>query len=135
MPHLNLVHGGWNFLQTLHPLFLFAESLPTIEGADQDQYGYVAGDAIEHLKNEITMLRNDFKLNMIKQQQVDIEQLCEDESILDRLQPDLQTLLEALESLIDPRIHDHEYLEVGPPSGLFVSLSVLVDPSISLCKE
>jgi hypothetical protein len=69
----NPVRARWGFLRTLHPLFLVAESLPTIEGADEGQYDSATGYDIDHLKNQITTLRNDFKLNIIKQQLVDID--------------------------------------------------------------
>lgn len=59
---------------------------------------------MEHLKNDITMLRNDFKLNIVKQQQVDLDQLAEDESRLRALQSDLNLILAELENLVDARI-------------------------------
>lgn len=113
MPDLNLVRARWDFLSTIHPLFLYAESLPTIEGADEGQYGYMSGDNIDHLKNEITMLRNDFKLNIIKQQQVDVDQLTTEDSTLEELQLDLEVLLGELENLVDQKVIHDEELEVS----------------------
>jgi hypothetical protein len=107
------LRARWGFLQTLHPLFLFAESLPTIECADQGHYGSATVDDVDHLKNEITTLRNDFKLNIIKQQLVDINQLTEDDRTLEGLELNLQTLLEELEHLIDPQVLSVEELEVS----------------------
>lgn len=113
MPDLNLVHARWDFLQAFHPLFLFAESLPTVEGVNQGHYGSVSVDDVDPLKNEITMLRNDFKLNIIKQQLVDVDQLAEGGSRLEELQFELQSLLEELEDLVDPQVRGIEELEVS----------------------
>jgi hypothetical protein len=104
MSNLVPVRVRWGFLQTLHPLFLLAESLPTIERADQGYYGSTTLNDVDRLKNEITTLRNDLKLNIIKQQLVDIDQLTEDDPTLEGLERDLQTLLEDLEHLIDPQV-------------------------------
>lgn len=57
------------------------------------------------------MLRNDFKLNIIKQQQVDIDQLIQDGLLLEELQLDLRSLLEELESLVDAQLEEGEEIE------------------------
>lgn len=108
MSDLNALRAKWNFLRALHPLFLHAGSLPTVEGVDQGHYGYVSVDDVDNLKNEITMLRNDFKLNIIKQQQVDIDELAEEDSTLRGLELDLQILLEELETFVNPTIYKIE---------------------------
>lgn len=96
----------------LHPLFLYADSLPTVKDAEK-RYSYeVSLEEIEHLKNKITMLRNDFKLNIVKQQQVDLDQLTEDESLLQGLQSDLNIILAELESLVDERIVEGQVAKV-----------------------
>ncbi|KAI3322337.1 hypothetical protein HD806DRAFT_122430 [Xylariaceae sp. AK1471] len=110
MPDLQLVRTTWDFLRALHPLFHSAESLPTVEDAGGGCYGSLSADDVDSLKNEITMLRNDFKLNIIKQQLVDINQLAES-SRLGELQLELRSLLEELEDLIDPRICNIEEFE------------------------
>ncbi|RYP72076.1 hypothetical protein DL771_004407 [Monosporascus sp. 5C6A] len=110
MPDLNLIRARWDFLRSLHPLFLFAESLPTVEGADYGLYGSMSIDDVDPLKNDITMLRNDFKLNIIKQQLADIDQLAEGSSEFEELQVELQSLLEELEDLIDPQVRSIEEL-------------------------
>ncbi|EXA53633.1 hypothetical protein FOVG_01375 [Fusarium oxysporum f. sp. pisi HDV247] len=114
MPELNLIRAKWDFLKALHPLFLFAESLPTVEGADQGRYGSVSVDDVDSLKNQITMLRNDFKLNIIKQQLIDIDQLAEEGSRLGELHLELQSLLGELEDLVDPKVGDINEHELKP---------------------
>lgn len=104
MAGLTAVRARWGFLLTIHPLFLSAESLPTIERASQGYYDTTSIEDIYHLENEITTLRTDFRLNFIKQQQVDIDQLTEEDPALEGLGVDLQTLLDKLEDLIDPGI-------------------------------
>ena len=111
------LRARWGFFQTLHPLFLVAESLPTIAGADHGHYGTASVDEVDHLKNEITTLRNDFKLNIIKQQLVDINQWAEDDPTLEWLGWNLQTLLEELEHLIDPQVLSLDELEVSSKLG------------------
>lgn len=113
MDDLNLFRPRWDFLQALHPLFLLAESLPTVEDAGQGNYGSMSAEDIDPLKNEITMLRNDFKLNIIKQQLVDMDHLTEGDFKREKVQPELEFLLEELEDLVDPRVHDIEQLEVS----------------------
>lgn len=129
MLDLSIVRARWDFLSTIHPLFLYAESLPTVDGADEGDYGNVSVDDVDHLKNEITMLRNDFKLNIIKQQQVDFDQLAIEDSTLEGLKVDLQLLLEKLENLVDSKVVDNEELEVScvniPPLFLRTPLHVL----------
>lgn len=126
---LDSLRARWGFLQTLQPLFLVAESLPTIEGVDQGLYGSATVDDVDDLKNEITTLRNDFKLNIIKQQLVDINQLTEDDPTLEGLRLDLQMLLEELEHLIDPQVLSFEELEV---SSKLSSLDTQTIPVLSL---
>ena len=138
MSSLAPVRGRWGFLQTLHPLFFLAESLPTIERADQGYYGSTAVNDVDvdHLKNEITMLRNDLKLNIIKQKQVDIDQLTEDDPAFERLELDLQTLLEDLELLIDSQVFRHEEFDVRSKKAYLSSLgtqdNALIRPSLPL---
>lgn len=108
-----LVRAKWNFLATIHPLFLYAQSLPTVEGAGEVQYSNASAPNIDRLKNEITMLRSDFKLNIIKQQQVDVEQLDTEDSTFKWLQRDLQLLLEELENMVDPNVVGNQKPEVS----------------------
>ncbi|KAI1089240.1 hypothetical protein F5B19DRAFT_467985 [Rostrohypoxylon terebratum] len=110
MTDLTLVRARWDFLSTIHPLFLYAESFPMVEDADGRRYGYMTGDEVNHLKNEITMLRNDFKLNIIKQQQVEFDLLTAGDSIVEELQFGLEELLGELETLVDPNVLDSEEL-------------------------
>ncbi|KAI0977232.1 hypothetical protein F4678DRAFT_477323 [Xylaria arbuscula] len=118
MLDLDVFRARWDLLRALHPLFLIAESLPTVEGAADGQYGSGSADDIDHLKNEITMLRNEFKLNIIKQQQLDLDQIAEDTSTIKDLHLDLQTLLEELDSLIDPRVLEEDLQDAGRPESL-----------------
>ncbi len=50
------------------------------------------------------MLRNHLKLSIVKQKQVDIDQLTEDYPDFWRIELDLQRLLEDLELLIDSEV-------------------------------
>lgn len=114
MPELIAARTRWGFLRILHPLFASAESLPSIEAADLGHYGSGVFedspvDELGHLKNEITILRNDLRLNVIKQQLVDTELLTEDDSTVEGLETDLQSLLEQLEDLIDPAVLGEEF--------------------------
>ncbi|KAI0437238.1 hypothetical protein F4803DRAFT_556191 [Xylaria telfairii] len=118
MSDLHVFRARWDLLRTLHPLFLIAESLPTVGAVADGQYGDVSADDIDHLKNEITMLRNEFKLNIIKQQQLDIDQIAEDIAIIQDLHLDLQTLLEELDSLIDLRVVEDDLQDIGRPESL-----------------
>jgi hypothetical protein len=120
MPDLTAARARWCFLRILHPLFLCAESLPRVEDADQDQDGTgafddYAVDRVDHLKNEITTLRNDLKLNVIKQQLVDTDQLTEDDAIVEGLEAELHSLLVQLEDLIDPTVLGLEESQVNLP--------------------
>lgn len=90
----------WRFLQTLHPLFLFAESLPTIEAADHGHHDSATVDGVGDLTKDIVTLRSGLKLNVIKQRLVDIDQLTEDDPTVEGLELDLQTMLEELERLV-----------------------------------
>jgi hypothetical protein len=115
MSDLTTVRATWGFLQTLHPLFLFAESLPTVDGAeahfDAEQAATPAtSDDVEHLKNEITRLRSGLKLNIIKTQLVDIYELSEDDPTegLDDLEAELQIVLEELEQIVDSNVLELE---------------------------
>jgi hypothetical protein len=106
MPGIIDAQALWEFLRSIHPLFLFSESLPTIDGAEQGWYSTLHhGDELDRLKNEITTLRSDLNLNIIKQHQVDIEQL-RDESDIDELIVELETLLDVFEGLVDDQILD-----------------------------
>lgn len=106
MPVINAAQALWDFLLAIHPIFLFSESLPTIDGAEQGRYGPLHdSDELDRLKNEITMLRSDIKLNIIKQQQVDIEQL-RDKSDIDELVFELESLLGMFEALVDDQVLD-----------------------------
>lgn len=110
---LSSFRGRWDLLWTLHPLFLAAESFPTIENVDEGYYNLEGEYDINNLKDQITTLRNDFNLNIIKQQQIDIDQLIEESPTLVGLESDLQTLLEELEKLVDPHVLDLETLKVS----------------------
>ncbi|SPN98624.1 uncharacterized protein DNG_01669 [Cephalotrichum gorgonifer] len=63
-------------------------------------------DEIDSLNNDITILRSDFKLSIIKGKEVDLDQLADDDSGLSDLHLELQVFLAELEQLIDPQIHD-----------------------------
>ena len=91
-----------------------------MEGVDKGSHAAEASDdedsadeRIENLKNEITTLRNDLKLNVIKQQLVDTDQLTEDDAIVEGLEDDLYSLLVQLEDLIDRRVLDLEESKVS----------------------
>lgn len=113
MPDVTLARARWRVLQTIHPLFLLAETLPTPKDVDQGCYGSLSVDKGDHLKNEITTLRTDLRLNIIRQQQIDIEELENDDPNVEWLESSLQTLLEDLEDLIDSEILQVEGLEVS----------------------
>ena len=107
MPDFSLIRLKWDFLLGLHPLFLIAKSLPTVEDADNDRFGPIPFNDVDSLKNEITMLRSDFNLNIIKQQQFDISELAEGDPILEKLHLELDLLLEKLEDMvIDPQVRE-----------------------------
>lgn len=137
MPDLNLVRTRWDFLRAIHPLFPFAKSLPTVEGADQGHYGPLSVDDVDSLKNVITMLRTDLRLNIIKQQLLaDVDRLAEESSGLGELPLVLELLLEELEDLVDPRVCDIEELEVSFNSDslfhlLLVNLTEFADIKLS----
>ena len=83
MSDLTAVRATWGFLQTLHPLFLFADTLPSADAAETyfdvgDADVSATEDEVENLKNEITMLRTGLKLNIVKTQMIDIEDLAVD---------------------------------------------------------
>ena len=114
MPVLSLIRLKWDFLLRLHPLFLIAKSLPTVEDADNDHFGPIPFNDVDSLKNEITMLRSDFKLNIIKQQQFDISDLAEGDPTLEQLHIELDLLLEELEDMaIDPQVCEIEESDVS----------------------
>lgn len=142
MINLHQVRAAWDLLQTLHPLFLYAGSLPTIEDAEKRHSRQASSEEMEHLKNEITMLRNDLKLNIVKQQQVDFDQPTEDESLLQALQSDLSFILAELENLVDARIVEGRVAELRrvlslypvlrarlTNSSLYYSLNMRLKPS------
>ncbi|KAJ4305481.1 hypothetical protein N0V90_001012 [Kalmusia sp. IMI 367209] len=141
MSQLEIVRAQWDFLRILQPLFHVAKSLPTVEEVDQgDHYGltdapsssgtenstsrdaieYPAADDIDILKDEITILRNDLKLNIIKQQQVDLDRMAAEGALdLEDLQNELILLLDELERLVDPTVNDIV------DSGLFLKYTKL----------
>lgn len=90
----------WNLLRILHPLF--SESLPTIHSLGQTG---TEEEALAHLNNEITRLRSEIRLNIIRldQHQDDFEQLTDGLGI-EELVRSAGILLEAFENLIDDEI-------------------------------
>lgn len=134
MPDLDIIRVRWGLLQALHPLFLYAKTLPTVEGADNGDYGTMSADDLDHLKNKITMLRNDFKLNIIKQEQVDIDELVQEDSAINALQLDLHPLLETLEDLVDPEVPRIEVCEVSLGQKLYpLQINVAGRHWLSIC--
>ncbi|PHH61270.1 hypothetical protein CDD81_648 [Ophiocordyceps australis] len=81
-------------------------SLPTTEDASQGRFGSTADYDVDHLKDEIAILRVDLKLNIIKQRAINIDQVTENDVTLQRLQVDLQTLLKELDRLVDSTVLD-----------------------------
>ena len=123
MQDLATVRERWSFLKTIHPLFGLAESFPTVERVDQGHYGWAAGEDGDHLKNEITLLRSDFKLNVSNQRELDIDQLNNDYCFPDKLEKHLEALLQKLEHLIDSQVTSQvdllKELEVTSKVSLF----------------
>ncbi|KAK4195218.1 subtilisin-like protein [Triangularia verruculosa] len=124
MSDLTAARARWCLLRTLHPLFPRAESLPKVEDADQyrDDTGAFDDHAIgglDHLKNEITTLRNDLKLNVMKQQQVEAGQLIEDDAVVEGLKDELESVLVQLEDLVDPTVVDLEESQPSLEPGSF----------------
>ena len=90
----------WNILRILHPLF--SESLPTTHYPGQS---LIQGEALVRLNNEITRLRSEIRLNIIRldQHQDDLEQLFGAPGI-EELVRSASILLNAFETLIDDEI-------------------------------
>jgi hypothetical protein len=90
----------WNVLRTLHTLF--SESLPTTHYSGQS---LLQGEALVRLNNEITRLRSEIRLNIIRldQHQDDLEQLVGGPGIEELVQS-ASILLNAFETLIDDEI-------------------------------
>jgi hypothetical protein len=112
MPEVDLVRARWEFLLRLQHLCVNAKSFPTVEGVDQGHYGSLSVNDAFYLTNEITMLRSDFKFNIIKQQQLfGGDQSVEWDSRLQELRLESQSLLEELQDLVDPKVCDIKDLE------------------------
>ncbi|KAH8880243.1 hypothetical protein GQ53DRAFT_544815 [Thozetella sp. PMI_491] len=104
MSELDAVKSRWDLLRAVHPLFVFADTLPSVDGADEGRYGRVAN--VEGLKNEITTLRSDIKLNMIHQRQFDIDELRDED--VEELDEELYCLLEMFDGLVDDAVLDQQ---------------------------
>ncbi|KAI9146885.1 Thermostable alkaline protease [Paramyrothecium foliicola] len=89
----------WELLRAIHPLFLFSDSLPRIDSAENGQCGSMEGASLEAINNDITTLRSDVKLNIIKQHLIDVEQLGDlDDG--EELEDELHRLLGMFEELV-----------------------------------
>lgn len=110
---LTAVRARWDLLLALLPLFQLAESLPTIEDAEGGYYGSTSDYDVHQWKDVVTTLRSDFRLNITQQRLIDINRLSDDDPALEWLPPILQTLLEELEALVEPRLREPEKVEVG----------------------
>ncbi|KAM0544220.1 hypothetical protein ACHAPJ_011909 [Fusarium lateritium] len=108
----------WRVLQTIHPLFIHAKSLPDTGDVDRGIFGTFEGDDGEQLKNEITLLRNDLNYNVMRQKQIDIEDFVNDYTDLEELDSSLQTLLHDLEDLIDSSILRERLQHTFEPESL-----------------
>jgi hypothetical protein len=88
---------------------------------ERAKQGHYTGDSaaadddydIEQLENDITTLRADFKLNAIKQRQIDSDQFIEDDPNLEGLEASLESLLKELECLIDQELLESNDFEVS----------------------
>ncbi|OXV09921.1 hypothetical protein Egran_02316 [Elaphomyces granulatus] len=100
MDSLNEARARWKLLRIIHPLF--SENLPTTFST---QSGPLHGDALERLNNEITKLRSEIKLNILRQDQHhdDLERLL-DTSSAEQLIQSAGYLLNEFETLIDDEI-------------------------------
>ena len=103
MESLNIINEAqalWKLLRIIHPLF--SENLPTTFST---QSGPLQGDALERLNNEITKLRSEIKLNILRQDQHhdDLERLL-DTSSAEQLMQSAGYLLNEFETLIDDEI-------------------------------
>ncbi|KAL3952900.1 hypothetical protein ACCO45_012843 [Purpureocillium lilacinum] len=125
---LTAVRARWDLLLALLPLFQLAESLPTIEDAEGGYYGSTSDYDVHQWKDVVTTLRSDFRLNITQQRLIDINRLSDDDPALEWLPPILQTLLEELEALVEPRLREPEKVEqsrLSPSLVCFPGLVVL----------
>jgi hypothetical protein len=100
MESLNEARARWKLLRIIHSLF--SENLPI---TFSPQSGPLQGDALERLNNEITKLRSEIKLNILRQDQHhdDLERLL-DTSSAEQLIQSAGHLLNEFETLIDDEI-------------------------------
>lgn len=80
-----------------------------MQSVEQKHYGELSEDEVEDLQNDITMLRNDLKMNIFMQQRINFDQLP-DESATEDLELAVKKLLEKFEDAVDNRV---EQLQVG----------------------
>lgn len=103
MSLLEIARAKWDFLKVIHPLFLYSESLPSGDSADAGRHGPIRDTPLQRLKNDITVLRSDIKLNIITQNQVDLDELKDEASIRDLID-ELDCILELFELLVDEEV-------------------------------
>jgi hypothetical protein len=92
----------WGLFQATDPVFRQSGTLPTTEAADRGEYGQLSGLQLRKLKNRITELRFDLKINVLKQGIGDIEVLTE--KAREGLIEATRKLLAVYENLVDDRI-------------------------------
>lgn len=99
-PDLTSFHTRWDLLRTIQQLFLTSENLPSVQHVGKEQYGNLSDDEVHEMQNNITMLRNDLKMNIIMQQLVSFDQLVE-ESTIESVELVVGLLLERFEDSVD----------------------------------
>lgn len=135
---LTAICAKWRLLRVVYPLFPRAESLPKVEDVSiDDDTSYYTLPAHEHeqqvnrLKNDITKLRNDLKLNIIRQHNIDRYQLLEDNDIIEGFDKELDSMLTLFENLVDQTILYHTNSQVI----IFYSAILLTQyPLLSICS-
>src|ERR1700744_323872 len=96
----------WTLLRRIHPLF--SGRLPsTIERHNSP----LEKDAVERLKNEITRLRTEIRVNILAQDQHQDDFQKLDHSLVDDFMQSAGDLLAEFESLISDEIHYEEAVE------------------------
>lgn len=128
MESLNEARARWKLLRIIHPLF--SESLPTTFSI---QNGPLQGDALEKLNNEITKLRSEIKLNILRldQHQDDLEQLL-DTSSAEELVQSSSCLLNEFETLVDDEILCEGEVRLGGLKWCRLRLDFLSDYKTTL---
>lgn len=112
MPDLVRIRTSWEFLKTVHPLFLFATPFVTNPNWGLHRYGEGSKEYIDNLMSKTKLLRIELKLNTIKQRVVDIDELIEDGLRLGELELDMIAFLEELESLVDAQVVEGKTIKV-----------------------